>query len=173
MRAGKAYISSLGTTGLLIASSVILLLVVGAFVAFDSWPTQGAVVPEEVAIAAAPRPEVVRTRVTGLGASQLERRAPRASSGHAQSRAAGRGGPDRRVLATLPTPEVGPRHLSDPRPAANGAPPRDTSPTHPTSVPALPLVGQPIVPLAAEVPASATLGDVADRVAGTTPAVGR
>ena len=38
MRAGKAYISSLGTTGVLIASSLLMLAVVGAFVAFDRWP---------------------------------------------------------------------------------------------------------------------------------------
>ena len=38
MKAGKAYISSLGTTGLLIASSVLLLLVVGTIVAYDRWP---------------------------------------------------------------------------------------------------------------------------------------
>jgi hypothetical protein len=176
MRAGKAYISGLGTTGLLIASSVLLLLVVGALLAFDRWPTQAAVVPEEVAIADAPRPEVVRTHVTGLGASQpqlVQRRALRASAGRAKSRAADRGAPDRRVLAALPAPEVGPRHLSDPPPATNAAPPRDTSGTHPASVLPLPLVGQPIVPLAAELPTSATLDDVADHVAATTPAVGR
>jgi uncharacterized membrane protein len=33
VNAGKAYISSLGTTGLLIASSVLLLVVVGAIFA--------------------------------------------------------------------------------------------------------------------------------------------
>ena len=54
MRAGKAYISSLGTTGLLIASSLLLLMVVGAFVAFDSWPGQAAADPEVVSIAAEP-----------------------------------------------------------------------------------------------------------------------
>jgi uncharacterized membrane protein YgcG len=38
VKAGKAYISSLGTTGLLIASSLLLLLVVGTILAFDRWP---------------------------------------------------------------------------------------------------------------------------------------
>jgi len=38
VKAGKAYISSLGTTGLLIASSVLLLLVVGTLFAYDRWP---------------------------------------------------------------------------------------------------------------------------------------
>lgn len=47
MRAGKAYISSLGTTGLLVASSLLLLVVVGALVAFDRWPSQAAAQPPE------------------------------------------------------------------------------------------------------------------------------
>ena len=42
VRAGKAYISSLGTTGLLIASSLLLLVVVGTFLAFDQWPEDAA-----------------------------------------------------------------------------------------------------------------------------------
>jgi hypothetical protein len=46
MRATKAYIASLGTTGLLLASAGSLLLVVGALFAFNGWP--GADVTEEV-----------------------------------------------------------------------------------------------------------------------------
>ena len=38
MKPGRAYISSLGTTGVLIASSVLLLVVVGALMAYDRWP---------------------------------------------------------------------------------------------------------------------------------------
>jgi hypothetical protein len=38
MRATKAYIASLGTTGLLLASAGSLLLVVGALFAFNGWP---------------------------------------------------------------------------------------------------------------------------------------
>lgn len=38
MRATKAYIASLGTTGLLVASALAVLLVGGAMVAFDGWP---------------------------------------------------------------------------------------------------------------------------------------
>ena len=60
MRAGKAYISSLGTTGLLIASSLLLLAVVGAFVAFDRWPDSAAADPEVVAIAAEQQREPTR-----------------------------------------------------------------------------------------------------------------
>src|SRR4051794_15363600 len=38
MRTTKAYIASLGTTGVLVASSALLLVVVSALVAFNAWP---------------------------------------------------------------------------------------------------------------------------------------
>jgi hypothetical protein len=38
MKATKAYIASLGTTGVLLAASVLMLAVVSAVVAFDRWP---------------------------------------------------------------------------------------------------------------------------------------
>ena len=50
MKAGKAYITSLGTTGLLLASSVLLLLVVGALFAYEGWPTSDPAQADTVAI---------------------------------------------------------------------------------------------------------------------------
>lgn len=41
MRADRAYIASLGTTGVLVASAVLLLAVVSALVAFRGWPGTG------------------------------------------------------------------------------------------------------------------------------------
>ena len=38
MKATKAYIASLGTTGVLLAASILMLAVVSAVVAFDRWP---------------------------------------------------------------------------------------------------------------------------------------
>jgi hypothetical protein len=38
MKATKAYIASLGTTGLLLGASILMLAVVSAVVAFDQWP---------------------------------------------------------------------------------------------------------------------------------------
>src|SRR5690242_16159408 len=38
MKATKAYIASLGTTGVLLAGSILMLAVVSAVVAFDRWP---------------------------------------------------------------------------------------------------------------------------------------
>jgi hypothetical protein len=51
MSARKAYISSLGTTGLLVAAALAMLIVVGALVAFDRWPTQAVAEAESVQIA--------------------------------------------------------------------------------------------------------------------------
>jgi len=60
VKAGKAYISSLGTTGLLIASSVLLLLVVGTIVAYDRWPDDEPGRADDVAVDAGER--IVRAR---------------------------------------------------------------------------------------------------------------
>ena len=38
MRTSRAYLASLGTTGVLIASGILLLVVVSALVAFRGWP---------------------------------------------------------------------------------------------------------------------------------------
>lgn len=178
MRAGKAYISSLGTTGLLIASSVLLLLVVGAFVAFDGWPTQAAAVPEDVAIGAAPRPDVARTRVTGHRAAARQRariRARRAVARRTTSRGTVRHASGGRVLAALPAPSVGPRHLPSPPSAASAGPSREARPNHPASVAPLPLplplLGEPIVPAPGDGPPSnATLDDVVKRIGDPQPA---
>ena len=45
MKATKAYIASLGTTGVLLAASILMLAVVSAVVAFDRWPGAGAATP--------------------------------------------------------------------------------------------------------------------------------
>jgi hypothetical protein len=42
MKATKAYIASLGTTGVLLGASLLMLAVVSAVVAFDGWPTGNA-----------------------------------------------------------------------------------------------------------------------------------
>ena len=38
MRVTRAYVTSLGTTGVLLASSLLMLVVVGAFLSFKGWP---------------------------------------------------------------------------------------------------------------------------------------
>jgi hypothetical protein len=87
MRASKAYIASLGTTGLLLAFSASLLLLVGTLFAFDAWPgadirdaVESVLVdddgddavrvsgPEQVARDASPAALAVAARPTGGGA---------------------------------------------------------------------------------------------------------
>jgi hypothetical protein len=87
MRATKAYIASLGTTGLLLAFSASLLVLVGTLFAFDAWPgadirdavesvlvdddegdTARVSGPEQVALDAAPAAVAVANR-TGPGAA--------------------------------------------------------------------------------------------------------
>lgn len=63
MRARAAYISSFGTTTILVAGAVLLLAVVSAIVAFHGWPSGAAAkaVPS-VPLTAAPRPVPHRVR---------------------------------------------------------------------------------------------------------------
>jgi hypothetical protein len=121
LKAGKAYLSSLGTTGLLVASSLILLVVVGALIAFDAWPDGAAAgKPEDVALgttkvasdvkaahahsspSTAPRATLSRgARVTGRASA----RTTRSRSGKAVARDEGRpisGSGD--VVSSLPHP---------------------------------------------------------------------
>src|SRR3954468_9217571 len=62
MKATKAYIASLGTTGALLAASVLMLAVVSAVVAFDRWPGAGVASPVKT-LALNERPATIR--VTG------------------------------------------------------------------------------------------------------------
>ena len=130
MKAGKAYISSLGTTGLLIASSVLLLMVVGTLVAFDGWPSGSAGGAEEVAIGEAEPIRPARSASAERREARAERRRAAAERGRAarvRSRRAARtatgerearGAPADAVVSDLPAPD------SDPnggRPQGGGA----------------------------------------------------
>src|SRR5258707_8578078 len=81
MRATKAYIASLGTTGVLLAASILMLAVVGALVAFDAWP--GASVATRVKpLLLTERPAAIRVSARSLAASATPARrtaAPRAA----------------------------------------------------------------------------------------------
>ena len=104
MRATKAYIASLGTTGLLLAFSASLLVLVGTLFAFDAWPggeirdavesvlvddddgdTARVAGPEQVALDAAPAAAAVaaapRARVLPAPAAEV----PVASAAVAES----------------------------------------------------------------------------------------
>lgn len=86
MKATKAYIASLGTTGILLAASILMLAVVSAVVAFDRWPNgnlstrvQTLVLDEQAAPirvsahAAAPSARAVVDRTRAAGARPATR----------------------------------------------------------------------------------------------------
>ena len=95
MRATKAYIASLGTTGLLLAFAASLLLLVGTLFAFDAWPgadirdaVDSVLVDDDDEPCASPAPSRSRSTLrpaalavasgpAGAGAARLRRRRPR------------------------------------------------------------------------------------------------
>jgi hypothetical protein len=87
VKAGKAYISSLGTTGLLVASSVLMLIVVGTIVGFDRWPAGSHYGSDTVAIGTAAQSRPARTVVTGRARARAERRRAQARLRDARARA--------------------------------------------------------------------------------------
>jgi hypothetical protein len=111
MRARVAYISSLGTTAILVAAALLMLAVVSAIVAFRGWPGNATGAPVQT-VALAPRQSsqdvtVVRFSPSALG---LER-----GSHAAARRAAARGG-------RLSTGASGPRVLPHPGMEPGAAP---------------------------------------------------
>src|SRR3954454_7124790 len=81
MKATKAYIASLGTTGVLLAASILMLAVVSAVVAFDRWPGANVEAPAKTLVLDEQAPAI---RVSATAAAT-----PRAA------RVAGGGGPNR------------------------------------------------------------------------------
>ena len=133
MKAGKAYISSLGTTGLLLALSVLLLVVVGTLVAFDRWPAgSGSDGADSVVIGAAERvspsskPGTARSEARD-GRRRAARRpsdrrrgaaARRAAAGRAAQSGAGEAAlPADPVISGLPAPDSA---IGDGRPGGSG-----------------------------------------------------
>jgi hypothetical protein len=68
MRATKAYIASLGTTGVLLGASILLLAVVSAVVAFDRWPS-GDVSARVQTLVLADKPAPIRVSATASGSA--------------------------------------------------------------------------------------------------------
>ena len=114
MKAGKAYITSIGTTGLLVASSVLLLIVVGALIAFDGWPSSDEYgPPESVAIGEADTQRVVaKRRIARALAAAAERRRDGAATSGARGGIGRDDGADTadddRVISNLPAPDSRP-----------------------------------------------------------------
>ncbi|MEA2425361.1 MAG: hypothetical protein QOH13_1771 [Thermoleophilaceae bacterium] len=124
MRATKAYIASLGTTGVLLGASLLMLAVVSAVVAFDRWPN-GNVSTRVQTLVLADRPAPIRVSASAIGASATPALralgvtgAPRAAGGAPNAAvrpfSPGRGGspaaqpPASNPLRTLPPAVAGP-----------------------------------------------------------------
>lgn len=70
MRATRAYLASLGTTGLLVLSSVLLLVLGSALVTFNGWPGgSDGTEPESVVVQAAPLERDPNTGPEGVAAA--------------------------------------------------------------------------------------------------------
>jgi hypothetical protein len=118
MRARKAYISSLSTTGVLIASALVMLTIVGALVAFDRWPSHAVAEAETVPIAADSTDAIgraVAVRGTAARAGRVERNvataAPTPSGPVADP-----------VVSQLPAPDTASDAPAASSPAESGAP---------------------------------------------------
>jgi hypothetical protein len=76
MKATKAYIASLGTTGVLLAASILMLAVVSAVVAFDHWPGESVQSPAQTLVLSDKAPAIrVSAQASGPSATQSASRA--------------------------------------------------------------------------------------------------
>jgi hypothetical protein len=143
MRATKAYIASLGTTGVVLAASLLMLAVVSAVVAFDRWPGSAVQSPAQTLLLVDKAP-AIRVSANSL-----------APSATAAARTTGR----------VPVAAVAPRATFN---GGGVAGQRFTSPS--TGVPAPAASPLPGVPKAPEVPQVPSAENVIDSISnpGTT-----
>src|SRR4051812_21488646 len=73
LKATKAYIASLGTTGVLLAASILMLAVVSAVVAFDRWPN-GHVSTRVQTLILSEKPAAIRVNASATGPSAIASR---------------------------------------------------------------------------------------------------
>src|SRR3954451_12778393 len=109
MKATKDYIASLGTTGVLLGASLLMLAVVSAVVAFDRWPTSN-VSTRVQTLVLSDKPAPIRVSASASGASSAIALA-RATTGAAAPRAGTRpaqGVAGERVAGGRPVAPVAP-----------------------------------------------------------------
>jgi hypothetical protein len=185
MSARKAYISSLGTTGLLVAAALAMLIVVGALVAFDRWPTQAIAEAESVPVARTPADRVRATEArrdatADRGARRATARSLIRSRGRLDLAAAQAGTVERGVhmalvrdpvVSDLPAPDAvrQPAPTTQPAPAAASSTP--SAPESPKP-PQIKLPQTPAEPTAAGSLAELT-GSLGDTVDPFSPELGQ
>ena len=194
MSARRAYISSLGTTGLLVAAALSMLIVVGALVAFDRWPSHAVAEAEAVPIASDGPDAIRRAAEPGvLAPSRGATAAPvvsAAGSNDVLGDAAERAGHVEQsttpaapvaapavqdpVVSDLPAPDAAPE---SPAPAPPARAPASTEPEAvpepgEATMPAIELPPGPVDPTGGDGLAEATSG-LGDTVGGLSPDLGQ
>ena len=188
MSARKAYISSLGTTGLLIAAALAMLIVVGALVAFDRWPTQAVAEAESVPItgdaanasnqAGEPR-AFTRTglpaRLTAISdkRSRAVLRRAAARAGRVESTVGPAPAVSETIVSDLPAPNTAPSATAPAAPAQQQASaPAPQTPTLPDKTPpAITLPPGSLAPATEDGVADATT-QLGDTLGGLSPSLG-
>jgi len=184
MRARIAYISSLGTTGVLVASALVMLILVGALLAFDRWPTHAVAEAETVPIAddgprairrAAPAAtKVAADPAPSARAARLTRASQKlvsaaARAGRVESHAAGTAPAQTvrdPVVSSLPAPESAPQPtVAQQEPAAQPAPSSDSPAPAPAPVGSV-APGLPIPPGTLDPSNGDVVGDTTSEVSG-------
>jgi hypothetical protein len=166
VRPTKAYIASLGTTGVLITSSLMMLAFVSALVAFKAWP--GAGLDDAVrGLLVEQRQQPVSVEDVGAptdrGDTRGSRDTRRSSSGE---RARSRAGEPKAVERTAPRP-------TQPAPGGGGQggdAPADGGPTAQTPVSSPSIPSTPTIGGGGDV--GGALGGAGDQLIGSTPQLG-
>src|SRR3954452_12173850 len=114
MKATKAYIASLGTTGALLAASVLMLAVVSAVVAFDRWP-DGQISAHVPTLVLAEHPAPIRlTDRPGTASATAARTATPAGPAAPRATANGPAAAGKRFPAGVPIATPTPLHVATP-----------------------------------------------------------
>jgi hypothetical protein len=129
MKATKAYIASLGTTGVLLAASILMLAVVSAMVAFDRWPGDSVQNPAQTLVLSDKAP-AIRVSAKTSGPSATPAAARRAGAVRSATPRALRNSGD-----------VAGQRFASPR--VGGAAPTTTAPAVPPVIPKTPSIPSP------------------------------
>jgi hypothetical protein len=162
LKATKAYIASLGTTGVLLAASLLMLAVVSAVVAFDRWPGSNLQTQVKTLTLDDKAPAIrVSANASSRSASALAR---------ATTRTGGATSPQR---VTLNGGGVGGQRVTAGRPTAGATVPAVTAPAAPPLVPKAPDVPTPDNIVNSISNPGTTASQIADGTQAVTDTAGR
>jgi hypothetical protein len=159
MKATKAYIASLGTTGVLLGASLLMLAVVSAVVAFDRWPS-GNVSTRVQTLVLSEKPAPIRVSAAAIAPASRVARAPAAAPVAAAPRV--RNVQDvagQRFAGGVSPPPAAPENLGKALPQAVAGP---LQPVQATTTPIINTISNP----------ATTAGQVADGAQSLTDSAG-